>query len=554
MAKRKFDRTEYPTCPADDELKYLIRARYNLIYAVTWEEQRVIDSLAKICDNPDIELKGVHVWDGARGMTDHRGAPISDAEGINDVEGVLDYILKKAEDQRGAKKKDKSGRGPIYVLCDIFRFLENRELSPFVERKIRTLSSYLKQTTIYVVMVSPKLELPTALEKCVTVVDYPLPNKAQLGVLVENCKQQILGIDLVPEENLREPKTEKIADALLGLTFYEAEDALAKAIVKKARFDIDILNDIKQQVIRKGELLDFVNVKETMDTVGGFDGLKEFIKLRKAAFSENAKKYGLPIPKGVFLLGIQGSGKSLSAKAIAHELQVPLLKMDMGSMFSQWVGSSEQNVRRALDMAESVAPCVLLVDEIDKALAGSTSTGESSSGTTRRVVGYLVEWMQRKESPVFVVACANSVRGIPPEILRKGRFDELFFVDLPEESERRKIFEIHIAKRKRDPANFDVEELAKRAEDFSGAEIENCVEDAMFMAFADGEREFTTDDMVRSIANCKPLAKLDVMKETIDQLREEADGRMRKVRDPLYRELDETSDGDGGRFVAMGKG
>lgn len=554
MAKRKFDKAEYPLCQADEELKHLIRARYNLIYVVTWEERRVIDNLQRICDNEDIDIQGVHIWDGANSMVDVKGSPIEGGEELKSAEDVLDFIIKKAEDQRGIRRKEKCQRGPIYVLCDMFRFLEKSGLDPFVERKIRALSTLLKKTTIHVIMTSPVLELPTALQKCVTVLDYPLPERQQLNVLVDNARNQIGSLGIVPEENLKEPSTETVVNSLLGLTFYEAEDALAKSIVKKQKFDVEILNDIKRQIIRKGQLLDYVWSSEDMGSVGGFEGLKEFIKIRKKAFSVNAKKYGLPAPKGVFLLGIQGSGKSLSAIAVANELQVPMLKLDMGSMFSSWIGETEGNMRRALSLAESVAPCVLLVDEIDKALSGSTGSGGSGdNGTTRRVVGYLVDWMQTKTSPVFIVACANSIGGIPPEILRKGRFDELFFVDLPELPERKEIFKIHIAKRKRKPEDYDIDALAKASERFSGAEIENAVVDAMHLAFDDNERDFNTEDVLKSINNTKPLANLDVMKTVIDQLREEADGRMRKVNEPLYKDASVGNDGDGSRFESMAK-
>lgn len=551
MSKRKFQKTEYPSCDMDEELKCLIKARYNLLYVVTWEEHHVINSLQKICDHEDVEMQGVHIWDGATGMVDIKGNPITDAESLEGPEDLLDYIVRKAEDQRGQYRKEKSGRGPIYVVCDIFRFLEDGRLTPYIERKIRALSFLLKKTTIHVVMISPVLQLPVALQKCVTVIDYPLPQRPQLDTLVKNAKDQLTSLGVVTSEAMKEPSDEKIVNALLGLTFHEAEDALAKSVIKLKRMDIKILNDIKRQIIRKGQLLDYVCSEENMDSVGGFEGLKEFIRIRKQAFSENAKAYGLPSPKGVFLLGIQGSGKSLSALAIANELQVPMLKLDMGSMFSQYVGASEGNLRAAISMAESVAPCVLLVDEIDKALAGSRSSGDTDNGTTRRMIGYLVDWMQTKTAPVFIVACANSVHGIPPEILRKGRFDEMFFVDLPNMDEREKIFDIHIAKRGRDPKRYDIKELASISVDFSGAEIENAVVDAMFLAFSDGGREFTTEDIQKAASNMIPLARLEVMKETIDQLREESRGRMRRVNDPLYKDKSVQLVGDGSRFASM---
>lgn len=550
MPKKTLEYKDYPLCSADHELRQLIKARQALIYVVTWEEQRVIDNIIKICDSKGVDLSGVHVWDAALGMTDEIGEPVADASQLKTAEDVLDYIMRKAEEQQGVHSGEKATRGPVYVLCDFFRFLERQELEPYLERKLRVLPHLLRDTTIHVVITSPVLELPVSLEKIVNVVDYPLPERSQLTVQVESSRNFLVKNRMVPAKSLKSPTTEKVVDALLGLTHKQAEDALAIAIVKKQRFDIDILNGIKQQIIRKGQLLEYICSDENMDTVGGFEGLKEFIQLRKAAFSKEARDYGLRAPRGVFMLGMHGSGKSLSAKAVANEFHVPLLKLDMGSMFSQWVGESEGNIRRALSLAESVAPCVLLVDEVDKGLAGASGRNQADS-TAKRVVGHLVDWMQTKTAPVFIVACANSIKGIPPAILRKGRFDELFFVDLPSPKERDEIFRIHITKRGRDPAKFDVEKLSKRTEGFSGAEIEGVVEEAMYMAFADGGREFGTDDMLLSIQNSKPLSNLESVKEVFDELREEAAGRMRFVNEPLYKNIKKTGHNDGGRFANM---
>lgn len=542
--KAEMDVSDFPPCEADDELKYLLLARYNLIYVVTWEEQRVMDSLCRISEKYD--LGQVISWDAGSGsFMNEKDQPVSPEANMGTLEDVLDVIKLKAEECRGVQEQ----RGPIYLLKDAFRFLENRNLEPVVERKIRSLSSALKSTSIHVVMTSPVLELPTALQKCVTVLDYPLPGREQLEVLLENTVSAISQFGHISREQLANPSAEKVVDSLLGLTFQEAEDALAKSIAKTDRFDISILNEIKREIIRKGQILEFVSDKESMSSVGGFQGLKEFVRIRKAAFSEEAREYGLPSPKGIFLLGVQGSGKSLSAQAVASELVVPLLKMDVGRVFGSYIGESEGKLRSALALAESVAPCVLLVDEVDKALSGGTGGQQGDSGTTKRVIGHFLNWMQSRKAPVFVVACANSIRGLPPEILRKGRFDELFFVDLPRESERAEIFEIHISKRGRDPNNFDVRKLAGRTENFSGAEIEGVIEEAMYLAFDDEKREFNTDDILVAVDNCKPLAKIEVMRNVIDELREESRGRMRQVNSSLYADGDKAVDVSQNRFM-----
>jgi SpoVK/Ycf46/Vps4 family AAA+-type ATPase len=250
-------------------------------------------------------------------------------------------------------------------------------------------------------------------------------------------------------------------------------------------------------------------------------------------------------PKGIFLVGIQGTGKSLCAKAVANELQVSLLKLDMGSMFGDHLGESEQNMRKAVLQAESIAPCVLFVDEIDKALAGAKGA-TTDSGTTKRVIGKLLNWMQEKTSPVFLVACANSVTDLPAELMRKGRFDELFFVDFPEPEERAEIFRIHIRKRDRKVEDYNIDELVAITDKYSGAEIEGVIDDAMHIAYADGKREFTTNDIKRSIKTCRKLA--DIMKEDIDQLRDDAKGRFKNASDPLYLGGDDQVEDETTRF------
>jgi AAA+ superfamily predicted ATPase len=523
---------DYPPCDADREMENLVRAKYTMVYVVTWEEQRVIDSLDRICDVEDINMSGVQVWDVARGLRTSKNFAVAGGENLTSPEAILDHIAKRAEENSGKQTKAKAARGPIYVLCDMFRFLSSDGLTPEVERRIRNLSTLLKLSGISVFITSPELQLPTALEKCITVVDYPLPSKDQLNVAVQAAKNVLHKLRKKMTKETFGAAHDDVVRALMGLTIGEADDALAKSWVMTGRFDIKTILDLKRQIIRKGQLLDYIYSEESMDKVGGFAGVKEFIGLRKKAFGGEADKYGLPIPKGVFLLGVQGSGKSLCAKAVANEFQFPLLKLSMGRMFASLVGESEQNMRRALQLAESIAPCVLLVDEVDKALSGATGV-QSDSGTTRRVIGHLIDWMQEKTSPVFIVACANSIAGLPPELMRKGRFDEMFFVDLPTQDERRDIFAIHLRKYGRDPAKFGLDKLASSTEGFSGAEIDGVIADAMFNAFGDGGREISDADIEASIRVCVPLSK--VKKEEIDELRESARNRMRNASDPIRR-------------------
>lgn len=532
MAKTEDDKPEekqplvFPDCEADKELHNLIKARFPLVYVVTWEETRVIKSLEKICD--DLNLSGVQIWDTARGLIAKtpQGDIYSAVEGgeeLKDPDEILEFIIKKSEENRAKKLVAKGSRGPIFVLCDFFRFLEDPK--PNTERKLKILASILKKSTISVVICSPELQLPLSLEKVMTIIDYPLPGPEQLAVVIQAARKKLTERKVMTIPNSVAFSDENIIKALLGLTLQESEDALAKAFVITGKFDTKVLRDLKRQVIRKGQILDFVYSEDKVEDIGGLEGVKRWIKNRKSSFTDKARTYPLPYPKGVFLLGLQGTGKSLCAKVIANELGIPLVKLDLGKVFAPHVGESEGNIRKALRQAESIAPCVLFVDEIDMALQGSSS-GNNDSGVSSRVLMTIMDWLQERKAPVFLVACANSMR-LPPAILRKGRFDERFFVDLPGEDEREAIFKIHLSKRRRDPAKFDIPKAVAATKGFSGAEIEAVVVDAMTEAFADGERDVVTSDIMEQIGYSFPLSK--TMKEELDELRERANERMRSA-------------------------
>jgi SpoVK/Ycf46/Vps4 family AAA+-type ATPase len=288
--------------------------------------------------------------------------------------------------------------------------------------------------------------------------------------------------------------------------------------------DVQAVFAEKRQIIRKNVLLEYYSPADTFNEVGGLDNLKEWLRIRADAFSAEALEFGLPPPRGVLLLGVQGCGKSLCAKAVASAWQMPLLRFDMGRMFGSLVGSSEENVRRAIAVAESVAPAILWVDEIDKAFSGSQGSGTSDGGTTARVFGTFLTWLGEKTAPVFVVATANDISHLPPELLRKGRLDEIFFVDLPSEAERLEIFRVHIQKRGRDAAQFDLAALAASSEGFSGAEIEEAVNSALYEAFHARE-ELSTGFVESALRQTAPLSR--TMDDQINRLRAWAEGRAR---------------------------
>jgi SpoVK/Ycf46/Vps4 family AAA+-type ATPase len=311
------------------------------------------------------------------------------------------------------------------------------------------------------------------------------------------------------------------------LTLKEAENVFAKTIVVDGKLDasdVSVVLGEKQQIIRKSGLLEYYETQEKLENVAGLEKLKDWLVKRGLAFSERAAEFGLPAPRGVLLLGVQGCGKSMCAKAASSLWKLPLLRLDIGRMFGSLVGSSEENMRRAIHTAESIAPAVLWVDEIDKAFGGAANSGGSDGGTGARVFGTFLTWLSEKTSPVFVIATANDISQLPPELLRKGRLDEIFFVDLPTERERKEVFRIHLARRGRKPDRFDIDDLAKRCDGFSGAEIEEAIISALYDAFS-RQAELDQETLRNALAETVPLSK--TMSEDLGRLRNWAHGRAR---------------------------
>jgi SpoVK/Ycf46/Vps4 family AAA+-type ATPase len=375
------------------------------------------------------------------------------------------------------------------------------------------------------------MEIPMELDKEITVLNYPLPSRDDLSELLDKIIADVKQFSQVVID-LDKAGRERLLQAALGLTLGEAENVFAKIIVKDERLSGDDVNEVfaeKQQIIRKSGLLEYYATSERFSNVGGMSVLKDWIDKRAVAFTPEARAFGLAAPKGILMLGVQGCGKSLCAKAVSNQWQLPLLRFDMGRMFGSLVGSSEENVRRAISVAESVAPAILWVDEIDKAFAGSQGSGATDGGTTARVFGTFLTWLSEKSAPVFVVATANDISQLPPELLRKGRLDEIFFVDLPSGEERIQVFRIHLEKRGREAAAFDLGALADHSKDFSGAEIEEAINSALYDAFY-ARKELNTEHVLTALGQTVPLAK--TMDEQINRLRSWAEGRARNASVP----------------------
>ena len=487
-----------------EELNVLIQAQYPLIYLVTPEEERAEQAIEKIA-KANTEYKRVFVWTVTRGMVEYGQPRQSTQHNTVSPEAAIEWTT---------RQKD-SG---IYIFKDLHPFIDG----PVITRWLRDAIASFKGSDKVIILMSPVQAVPIELEKEVVVLDYPLPNLAELNhVLSERLAKS-------KTKRLDTETREKLLKAALGLTKDEAEKVYRKAQVKTGRLtgeEVDIVLSEKKQLIRRNGILEYIEEDETIDSVGGLEELKRWLNQRSNAFTERAREYGLPQPKGMLILGVPGCGKSLIAKTTSRLWGLPLLRLDMGRVYDgSTVGRSEANLRNALKTAESISPVILFIDELDKAFAGGGGSGDSDGGTSGRIFGSFLTWMQEKRSPVFVMATANRVERLPGEFLRKGRFDEIFFVDLPNSTERQDIFEIHLGKRRSDINRFDLEQLTKVSDGFSGAEIEQAIIAAMYDAFAQ-DREFTQLDIIAAIKATLPLSR--TMTEQVTALRDWARQRAR---------------------------
>lgn len=488
------------------EITAQLRAHYPLVFVLTSEEERLERVLASVTSAAKWQLVR---WNSAAGFASVGGAPLPEA-------------LSQGTDAAQALAAIETGpERTAYLLEDFHHSLHD----PLVLRRLREALRVLPSRAITLFISSPSLHLPEELAKEATVAELPFPSREELGVIIERV---VASFPEGSRPDIPADLKERMQNAVAGLTEKEARRLFAKALLTKRPFtedDISLLLQEKKQLIRQSRLLEFFESGESMESIGGLDELKSWLGSRERAFGEEARAYGLPQPKGLMLLGVQGCGKSLTAKVIANLWKLPLLRLDFGAVFSGGSGGPDENLRQALRISESVSPAVLWVDEIEKGLAGLES-GSASAGETARVLGSFITWMQEKKHAAFVVATANSIENLPPELLRKGRFDEIFFVDLPNTHERYNILEIHLKKRGRDPANFDCEQLAAEAEKFSGAEIEESIISAMYEAFAAG-REVTTEDIHQALRDTVPLAI--TQQERIDALKDWAHDRARRA-------------------------
>ncbi len=469
----------------------LVRARYPLVALLSHEEARVEKALGKVASEEKLAL---YRWSSTRGLEGPDGKLRPETAGLG-------LALQAIE---------ATGEPALFLLLDPHPFLSD----PLVVRRLRDMAQRLGPKRQAVVMLMSRPSVPEELSKELVVLDVPLPDREEvsrlLTVLLKN--QQI---EVPPE------RFERFVKGSLGLTEHETKRLYARILLGGGRFtddDLQSLIEEKRQAIRRSRVLELWEAGGSIRDVGGMDNLKQWLEQRRLGFSAKARVYGLPEPRGMFLLGVQGCGKSLMAKAVADLWQLPLLRLDVAALF-QSGGREEDSLRETVRVAESLAPVVLWIDEIEKGFLSGADRGGGG-----QAFGYFLTWMQEKQKPVFVVATANEVRILPPELLRKGRFDEIFFVDLPNVHERLGVLDIHLRRRGRDPVRFELTQVAEETERFSGAELEQVVVSALFAAFADG-RELESDDLLDAAREMIPLAV--TMDDQLKDLREWARPRAR---------------------------
>lgn len=489
--------------PMVDKLKWYIDAGFPILYIQTFEEGKADGIIADAAGK-----KKVYEWNGSDGLVDFK-TKVASMAGLTSLEAALTELNAwKTLDHRLLVIKDVSG------LMKPDRQLESQELQKVVAllkgiaRKIRN-----QDIDSTVIIISPTVNIPKDLEKLITVFKLELPKEDEIRTIIEEFAKANDQPAVYPG------LLDEMAVAFKGLSNLEIEDLLALAIGQDGELNrkaLQLIFEQKKQMILKAGVLELVPVKESIDDIGGLEILKEWLQRKAAVFKDitSAAEFGVPMPKGVMIAGVPGCGKSLTAKAASSLLEVPLLKLDMGRLMGKYVGESEENMRRAIGLAEAMSPCVLWVDELEKAFAGISGGG---SEVTTRLFGTFLTWMQEKTCAAFVIATANDISHLPPELMRKGRFDEIFYVSLPNPQEREKIFEIHLTKRRKaDVGNIDIGKLVSKTEGYSGADIESVVGESVESAFVKKMPQLTTEEIMNCIASTHSLK--EIMEDQINQL------------------------------------
>ena len=403
----------------------------------------------------------------------------------------------------------------VFVLKDFHRHMD----SPVIVRRLRDVGQKFSANRRTLVLTAPSIEMPPELASLVEFLDLPLPDADRLRDIIRQTYTRMSETHSLKLQ-LDADGVDAMAGNLRGLTEEEAERAVSQTLVTRYALSKECITDVieaKKALLERSQMLEFVDATDNMASVGGLENLKQWLAQRRGAWEPQARQFGLEPPKGVIILGVQGCGKSLCARSVAGEWKLPLVKFDTAAVYDKYIGETEKRIQKVFKVAEGLAPCVLWIDELEKVFAGSgPDSASADAGVSSRLLASFLSWMQDRKAPVFVAATCNNVTVLPPELIRKGRFDELFFVDLPNAAERKQIFSIQLTKRKRNPADYDLDRVADAAKGFSGAEIEAAVQTALYAAFSQ-KHELSNEDLVAALASTVPLSTTRA--EEIEQLR-----------------------------------
>ena len=493
----------------EEKMSSYMDAGFPILYINTFEETKVLKSILNAAGGRD-----VLEWNYADGLSLYKKGMAAE-ENKGDLSRMP--IITVLEQLMTEGWYDLQGK--ILILQDIHYYFDQPEVTALLKNLVIKINNGMDTA---IVLIAPVIKIPPELEKFITILEIEYLGFAEIRQAIENF------IDAYELPKVNDKLLDELAMAFKGLTKFEIDNLLALAYSNDGeltRGDLKVIFEQKKQMIMKSGILEMITVTEIIEDIGGLDNLKTWLK-RKAKVIKNinaAEAFGVDMPKGVLIAGVPGCGKSLNAKAAASLFEVPLLRLDMGRLMGKYVGESEGNLRKAIALAEAIAPCVLWIDELEKAFAGINSNSGGGEVTTR-LFGNFLTWMQEKTNPVFVVATANNIMSLPPELMRKGRFDEIFYVGLPDRAERQKIFEIHIAKRrKKDLATIDISKLVEKSNGYSGADIEGVVKDAIENVFADDKKGLTTEDILNTMQNTHSLS--EIMKKPLEEMNKEYQDR-----------------------------
>lgn len=529
-------REQVPTGQTDmdkvlDRLKVLIDSSTPIVVMETVEEVRAVRMVRAACSALNL---AAFEWTIASGLARSGSNPATPAietgafpPGGYRGDAVTELVenAKALYDSREPAKMLANLEGISIEAAFILKDLQRHMDDPVVVRRLRDVGQKFATNRRTVILTAPKISIPPELASLVEFLELPLPDRSRLRQIIDEVLVRISKTHTL-QRRLEPGGLDAMAENLRGLTEEEAERAISQALVARYALCPETVTDVleaKKALLKRSEMLDFVEVSDTLSSVGGLDNLKRFLAQRRGSWEEPAREFGLDPPRGVIILGVQGCGKSMCARAIAGEWQLPLVKFDTAAVYDKYIGETEKRIQKVFQVAEGLAPCVLWIDELEKVFAGSgPDSASADAGVSSRLLASFLSWMQDRKAPVFVAATCNNVSALPPELIRKGRFDELFFVDLPNQTERKQIFAIQLSKRKRNPAEFNLDQAAAAARGYSGSEIESVVQTALYGAYSQ-KQQLVTQHLLEAIKATVPLSTTRA--EEIEALREWAEKR-----------------------------